>query len=66
MKLANEGRQTCLVVLTVELLSMPALQIGLEGKGEKILICTSMYADSADYLRLGDTRLILQEKVVFA
>jgi hypothetical protein len=45
---------------------MPALQIGLEGKGEKILICTSMYADSADYLRLGDTRLILQEEVVFA
>jgi hypothetical protein len=38
---------------------MPALQIGLERKGEEILIGVSLYTNSANYLAVGGTRLIL-------
>jgi hypothetical protein len=53
------------VVLAVEPLSMPSFHRGLEGKGNEILFCAGMYADSNYYLAVGDTRLIFQEKVVF-
>jgi hypothetical protein len=53
------------VVFTMEPLAIPALQIGLERKGEEILIGVSLYTNSANYLAVGGTRLILQEEIVF-
>jgi hypothetical protein len=52
------------MVLTVEPLSMPPFQRCFEGV-EKVSVCTSLEADSAEYLVLYDTRLVFQEKLIF-
>jgi hypothetical protein len=37
----------------------------LRGEVREFVICTSLKANSTNYLALGTTRLILQEKIVF-
>jgi hypothetical protein len=53
------------VVLVVEPLSMPPFHRSFEGELQKVIICASLEAESADYLVLCGTRLIFQEEVVF-
>jgi hypothetical protein len=55
---ANEGWQAGLVVLVVESLSVPALERGLQRKGEEISVSTGLNTDSAHHMAVGGAQLV--------
>jgi hypothetical protein len=53
-ELANEGWQVGFMVLAVEPMGMPTLESSFHRVGKEILIHADLYADSTNYLVVGE------------
>jgi hypothetical protein len=60
-EMVDKGRQVGFMVFTIEPLSVPSFEGGLQRKRKEILVGSGLDANSDDYLAVSDTRMVFQK-----